>query len=176
MKALLITASLTLSVLAAGNGELSEQSSWETILSSDRVEVDMPTVRMTHGPVTTIDQLCIEGDMLRTKEMFTKLIPVDRFWGPSNDDRNPISYRKEKFYGYANFVQTYTVCQSERRERIGSDWNPRCDYEYEESYTVPTVYAGEESIPVYKIRNLDRDNERRGRMLFAKEYTIPVCE
>lgn len=174
MKTLLVT-TLLLGAATAGADTVTIDSSWESILNTRSVEVDMPIVRMTHGPVTTIDQLCIEGDILRTKNMFTRHIAVDRSFGGPDDDRR-VRYRYEKFFGYAEFVQTYTVCHRERRDRIGSDFDPRCDFETQESYTVPTHYTGEEAIPVYKIRNLDRDNERRSVKLFTKEYTIPVCE
>ncbi|MDP7319282.1 MAG: hypothetical protein QF441_01675 [Bacteriovoracaceae bacterium] len=171
MTALTLFMGLSFTALAASDAD---QMSWDEIFSNEELEIDMPTVRMTHGPVTTIDQLCLEGDRLRTKKQFTRYIPTRPDFPRSNDERSP-RYRTEKFWGYASLTQTYTVCVPRDRERIGSDQQMRCAYEYEESYQVPLEYTGSEAIPVYKIRNYDRDNERRGRKLFSKDYYVPNC-
>ena len=177
MKAILILAStlLTITAFAAqANANVTANSSWSDILSSEQVQVEMPTIRLTHGSITTIDQLCIDKNSFRTKTKFTKYINT-RKSSPRNDDRRP-RYKAVKYWGLANFIQTYTVCENDYTDRIGQDRHQiGCDREYVKSYRVPFEYTGDNAISVYNVRNLDRDNERVGRLLFKKPYSIPQC-
>jgi hypothetical protein len=175
MNKLLLLTSLTLLVapFARGKGLPTENSSWDVILDSDRVEVDMPVLEMSDGPVTTVDQLCSLGHILRTKKKFTKYLPIEKKpWDREDpNDGHPVGRKKVKDYGYVNLIQKYEVCRE--WEDRGDEGHYRCADPVEIEYKVPSIFK---DIPVYKIRNLGRDNERRGYKLFEKDLIIPDCE
>ncbi|MFG1500989.1 hypothetical protein ABMA70_12345 [Halobacteriovorax sp. XZX-3] len=156
---------VTTSVFA---GMPNENDSWETIKDNFmKVTFNEPALNLDNGGAISVFFGCIDGDTIRTKKMLKRCVE----WQHRGGDRDSICTAYTSFYGRAEIVTERERCVrwSLQGRRDGRD----ICLEYETySYTHPLSY----DIDVHKTLHGRRHDNKLGRKLFTKNYTIEACE
>lgn len=160
MKALFTLMALTLAaqVFAAP----SVNSSWSELIANRSLDIKFPVATMNHGPVTGVDFLCIDGDILRTKKMIEKCTKY-RTTAGRNSEVKCVETTRE--FGIVEREQRTTRCVEYSRNRDNMECVKYEDY----TYVQPTSFK----VDVYKYTTPKRENSNK---IFSKRFDIAHCE
>lgn len=161
MKALFTTIAvlLTLNVSAA---RPSANQSWDELVKNHSLDIKFPVARMNHGPVTGVDFLCLDGEILRTKKMLEKCTKYIATPGKNGEIKCAQSVLE---FGIVDREQESTRCVEYSRSKERMECVRYEDY----TYVQPTSF----NVDVYKYTNPKRENSVK---VFSKKYEIADCQ
>lgn len=160
-----LTALQAFGATAPTSGLPDASSSWGEIEGDygHRVKIDYAMVSLDNAGVTSVRNLCFNGESLETIGYLKKC--ADEFPRARRGQRLCSSY--EYFKGVANITGVRTVCGNwinlGRGER-------ECGHYEDERYQLPLSYK----IPVYNKRHLG-NAEYEYEFMFEKTYAVPNC-
>lgn len=161
--ALFITSTALADFPSIFDGMPTQDDSWDTIRGEyTRVIFDQPALNLDNGGAISVFFGCVEGDTIRTKKMIKKCVA----WERRGDDIVCSDY--EHFYGVASIVS-----ERERCLKWSHNKDNRYCLEYETyTYTHPLSY----DINVHRTARGNKHENKKGRFLFTKNYTIEACQ
>lgn len=148
-----------LSFLSLASFAASVNDSWDSLKGQLDLNIEWPAARMNHGPMTGVDFLCLDGDVLRTKAPVEKCLEWQVTRGHNSE---VICVNSIQEYGFVNRQEMSTRC-------LAINKDGECVRYEDYIYVQPTTFP---SVEVYQVLN----NDGLQRKLFSKEYSIESCK
>lgn len=135
----------------------SVNDSWEVLNANTGLKIEWPGARMNHGPMTGVDFLCLDGDVLRTKAPVEK---CTKWQVTGGHNSQMICVESVTEFGIVNRAELAERCVRMNKEGV-------CVKTETYTHVQPTSFP---AVNVFAVRG-DHAN-----FLFAKPYSVEACK